>query len=104
MPVNIDRVRAIMTRASTGREVTLIYATETKTGLKGGITEQNSWQIQGFIEDYKFSVYVHANAFTSELEAQKTIYVDDKSMRILAVNPDSVGALIRLDLGGLYGR
>lgn len=102
MPPKIDRIREVMTKASAGREVAIVFDNQTRSGLKGGITENNSWQIQGYVEEYKLSIYIHANAFSTTPKAQESISIDGEMMRILAVYPDSLGALIRLDLGGLY--
>ncbi|MDD5596919.1 MAG: hypothetical protein PHV82_03175 [Victivallaceae bacterium] len=102
MPPSIERIRAIRARAAAGREVTLIYGAETATGLKGGITEDRSWEIQGYLDEYNISVWVDADAFEAELKSRQTISVDGEIRRILGVKPDSVGALIRLDLGARY--
>ena len=102
MPPSIDRIRAIRAKAAKGREVVLIYGLETGTGLKGGITEATSWEIQGYTEDYNFSIWVDANEFEAELKTANKITVDGEVKRILGTKPDSMGALIRLDLGSKY--
>jgi hypothetical protein len=103
MPPTVDRIRAIRARAASGREVTLVYAAETASGLKGGISEKSSWEIQGFVEDYNFSIWVDAEAFDAELKTAQPITVDNEVRRILNVRPDALGALIRIDVGRRYG-
>jgi hypothetical protein len=93
-----------MSAASDGREVTIVFGLETASGLKGGVTEQNEWQIQGYKEDYQISVWIDADAFENTPESSDSITVDGTVKRVLGVHPDSIGALIRLDLGGRYGR
>jgi len=103
MPINVTRVQQIAQRARTGREVTIAFGNQTgKKGLKGGVTKLTEWQVQGYAARYEFSVWIAANTFTPPPETDDKITVDTVSRRVLGVHPDSVGALIRLDLGGVY--
>jgi len=105
MPPQITRIQQIFGKTKTGkREVTLAYGSETgKTGLKGGVSKDNQFEIQGYKEQYLFSVWVDADTFTAELIPTKSITVDGVVRRILGAKPDGAGALIRMDLGGRYG-
>lgn len=103
MPPNIDRIRSIAEKARAGREVTLGYGSETAVGLKGGIDKESAFEIQGYVEKYAFSVWIDSDAFTAEPVASKSITVNGATHRILGVKPDSIGAEIRMDLGGQYG-
>lgn len=104
MPPKVERILKIFEKAKTGRTVTLAYGSETgKTGLKGGVSASNAFEIQGYKEQYLFSVWVDADAFTAELVPTKSITVGGVVRRILGTKPDGAGALIRLDLGGRYG-
>ena len=103
MPPSVERIRAIRAKAAAGRKVELVYGLEDGTGLKGGITEESSWEIQGYIEDYNFSIWIDADEFETEPKTTDKITVDGEIKRILGTKPDSMGALIRLDLGGKYG-
>lgn len=103
MPPKISRIQQIAENARANRAVTLVYKNVTKTGLKGGITQSNEWEVQGYSEQYDFSVWINADAFATIPETDDRITVDNTTRRILGVRPDSIGALIRLDLGGKYG-
>jgi hypothetical protein len=72
------------------------------TGLKGGVSEKSDYQIQGYREEYEFSVWIEADDFTSAPKPGRTITVDSVVRRILGVKPDSIEAMIRLDLGARY--
>ena len=104
MPPKITRIQHIFEKAQAGRTVTLAYGSETgKTGLKGGVSKENAMEIQGYQEQYLFSVWVDADTFTAEIVPTKSMTVDGVVRRILAAKPDGLGALIRVDLGGRYG-
>ncbi len=91
-------------KAKEGRAVTLVYASATASGLRGGISEQSEWQVNTYRSRYMFSVWVEATAFSPAPITSKTVTVDGDTMRILGVWPDSIGSLIRLDLGDQYAR
>ena len=103
MPPKIDRIQEIYSKAGINRTVTLVYDGQTKTGLSGGVKKENFFQIQGYQEQYLFSIWIKSGLFTTEPVATKAITVDGNERRILNVIPDGVNALIRLDLGGRYG-
>jgi len=103
MPPKTDRIQAIFQKAGASRAVTLVYGSQTVTGLSGGIDKDNIFEIQGYVEHYSRSVWVQADAFTADPVATKSITVDGVTHRILGVRPDGIRALIRLDLGARYG-
>jgi len=104
MPPKITRIQHIFEKAQAGRTATLAYGSETgKTGLRGGVSRENALEIQGYQEQYLFSVWVEADTFTAEIVPTKSMTVDGVVRRILAAKPDGMGALIRIDFGGLYG-
>jgi hypothetical protein len=102
VPPNVTRIRQIMAKARQGREAALVYIGQSATGLIGAVDKDLSWQIQGYQDEYSVSVWVDADAFTTEPAATRTISVNGNNRRILAVYTDTLGAFVRLDLGALY--
>lgn len=103
MPPNPTRIRQVLAAASRGREVTLTYGGEDATGVRGGLTDRDEWQIQGYKQDYQFSVLLAADAFSPQPRKGETVAIGGETRRILGAWPDSIEALVRLDLGGRYG-
>jgi hypothetical protein len=102
MPPNPARIQAVLAAAAAGREVELSYGDNYDAyGVRGGITAETEWQLQGYREDYRFSIFIAADAFPEIPRKTRRITVDGEERRILGVWPDSIGALIRLDVGGL---
>ena len=91
-------------KARSGREVTVTFDGLTITGLQGGLREDAVWQTQGYQDEYERSIWIDAAAFDDKPEALQAIIVDGTTRRILGVWPDSLGALIRLDIGGRHAR
>lgn len=102
MPPNIARLRAIVAAASTGRTVAVAYLSGTTTGTRGGITERDEFQIQGYKEHYQFSVWIDASSLDPMPSRTKTVQIDGEDRTVLGVMPDSLGAKVRLDIGGRY--
>jgi hypothetical protein len=104
MPPKPDIIRRRFESANKNRAVTLVYNGVTASGLRGGISEQAEWQVNTYRSRYMFSVWVDAEAYAPTPITSKTVDVDGTTRRILGVWPDSIGALIRLDLGDQYAR
>ena len=81
----------------------MIYNDLKTTGLKGGVSEDSAWQIQGYRSEYQTSVWFEFGALGS-VESRTQISVDGETKRILGVFPDSLGALTRIDIGDRYAR
>jgi len=90
-----------MQRASTNRSVSVTYGSSTTTGLKGGIDKDALIEIEGYRELYSFSVWVNAGSI-SDPKTGKTIKIANDDLRILGTAPDSIGAMIRIDVGSKY--
>lgn len=99
---SVERIRQIMDKAREGRTVDIEYEGEAGKGLQGGLTADTEWQIQGYRRSYSFSVWIHANEFEADIRDGNRIKIDGTEYRILGNQPDSIGAEIRLDIGGVH--
>ena len=100
---NIKNILKKFNKAKGGRSVDVDYNGITGTGLKGGLSKENAWQMEGYAERYETSVWLDAERFAS-VEALRQIKIDGVNARILGVRPDSLGALIRIDIGNINAR
>ena len=103
MPPNAARIQAVMATAGANREVALVYDSGTATGVKGGVSKSAQFEIEGYRDNYNYSVWIDADAFASEPKSTHSLTVDGEQRTILGVFPDSIGGLIRLDIGGRNG-
>jgi len=104
MPPNVDRVRRIRRRAAAGREVAISYNDTDATALQGGTSKDAAFQIEGYRERYRFSIWIDSDAFSTTPRETTRMTVAGEERMILGVFPDSIGAMIRIDLGERYGR
>ena len=95
-----SRILKVFAKASSNRQVTVTYEGDTTSGLRGGLTDDTEWQIQGYRSDYSFSVWIDSNELSTRLVTGRRITVDGEAMRILGVRPDTLNVLTRIDIGG----
>jgi hypothetical protein len=95
-----ETTRRIYRRAMAERTVQATFGGETYDVLSGGVSQDVTWQIQGYRAEYNFSIWIEADIEPPAVHS--TILVDGKTRRVLGVRPDAIGALIRVDLGGKY--
>ena len=92
-----------MAKAQKGRTVVVAFGEGNETtGTQGGITERDEFQIQGYRDHYQYSVWIEAGSLDPMPTRTRTVLIDDDERTVLGVLPDSIGAFVRLDIGGRY--
>ena len=99
--LKLDLAAIMADEVLAGRTVSATYSSKTANGFRGVIEADKSFLLEGYRDEYDFSIWVLDGALGT-VTPKTQITVAGSTRRVLGVSPDGTDALIRIDIGAKY--